>query len=65
MNTGKKVKFVRDTLDRMDQGKWTGVRIGCITDQIAWLWKFRKIDYETMTELTAKARYVISTMKPD
>ena len=61
----KKIKRVEDTLDRMEQGLYVGVSIGWVTDQIAWLWKFRHISYEEMTRLTAHARYVISTYKPD
>lgn len=61
----KKIKRIDDTLDRMERGLYTGIRIGKITDQIAWLWKFRHISYDEMTRLTARARYVISTYKPD
>lgn len=65
MNTEKKLKFINDTLDRMERGLYTGVGIGTITDQIAWLWKFRKIDYETMAQLTDKATHIIHTYKPE
>lgn len=61
----KKVKRVCDTLDRMEKGVYAGATIGWVTDQIAWLWKWRYISYEEMTRLTARARFVISTYKPD
>lgn len=61
----KKIKKIENTLSRMENGLYTDVSIGYITDQIAWLWKYRYIDYDTMTRLTAYARYVISTYKPD
>lgn len=61
----KKIKRVKDTLDRMERGLYVGVSIGWVTDQIAWLWKFRHINYDEMTQLTARARYIISTYKPD
>lgn len=60
-----KVGQIDNYLDRMEQGLYTGVSIGYVTDQIAWLWKWRKISYEEMSRLTAKARYVISTYMPD
>jgi len=61
----KKIKRIEDTLDRMERGLYTGVSIGWVTDQIAWLWKFRYISYDEMTRLTAYARYIIGTYKPD
>ena len=61
----RKVKFIEDNLNRMENGLYTGLSIGQITDTIAWLWKFRHIDYNELTRLTAKARYIISTYKPD
>ena len=61
----KKIKKIENTLNRMGNGLYTGVSIGYITNQIAWLWKYRYISYEEMTELTAYARYIISTYKPD
>lgn len=61
----KKVRRINDTLDRMERGLYVGVSIGWVCDQIAWLWKFRHISYAEMTALTAKARYVLSTFKPD
>lgn len=56
----KKVELIRDTLDRMDRGMYAGHTIGWVTDQIAWLWKFRHIDYDTMTELAMHAVYTLS-----
>lgn len=65
MKVSNKISFVENTLDRMEQGLYTGISIGRITDTIAWLWKYRYINYDQMTKLTAKARYIISTYKPD
>lgn len=61
----RKVAKIEWILDRMEQGLYTGFTIGWVTDQIAWLYKWRYIDYDLMTHLTAKARYVISTYAPD
>lgn len=61
----KKVARIDSILDRIERGMYVGESIGNVTDQIAWLWKFRHISYEEMTRLTAKARYVISTFKPE
>lgn len=55
----KKIKRVEDALTRMENGMYPGVSIGWITDTIAWLWKFRYISYDKLTDLTARARYVI------
>jgi hypothetical protein len=55
----KKIKRVEDALTRMENGMYAGVTVGWITDTIAWLWKFRYIDYDQLTDLTARARYVI------
>ena len=59
-----KVQRIRDALDRMDRGMYPGLSIGMITDQIAWLWKFRYIDYDTMTELATHAIYTLSIIRP-
>ena len=61
----KKVSKLYNTMDRMERGLYTGLSIGWVTDQIAWLWKFRYIDYDEMTKLTARARYIIGTYRPD
>lgn len=55
----RKVKRIEDALTRMENGMYSGVRIGWITDTIVWLWKYRYISYEQLTDLTARARYVI------
>ena len=65
MNDKKKIEFIWNTLDRIERGQYVGVSIGTVTDMIAWLWKWRKIDYQTLTDMTGKATYVISTFKPD
>lgn len=61
----KKIKRIEDTLERMERGLYTGVSIGWVTDQIAWLWKFRLINHDKMTDLATHAMYVISTYKPE
>lgn len=61
----KKIKKVEDTLDRMERGLYTGVSIGWVTDQIAWLWKYRYIDHDKLNELTSHAIYVMYLVNPD
>lgn len=65
INVQKKVKRIENILDRMEKGLYTGISIGYVTDQIAWLWKFRYIDYDTLTRLTTRATYVINTFNLD
>lgn len=59
----KKVKRIKDALDRMDRGLYAGVTIDWVTDQIVWLWKFRYIDHDTMTELSTHAIQTLSIIK--
>lgn len=54
---------LRETLDRMESGKYTGIKISKVTDQIAWLWKWRKISREEMKELTEQAIRILETMR--
>lgn len=61
----RKVKFIEDNLNRIENGLYTGLTIGKITDTIAWLWKYRYIDYETMSKLVARTTYIINAYKPD
>ena len=61
----RKVKRIDDTLNRIECGLYTGVSIGSITDEIAWLWKFRYISYEEMQRLTDRAINVIKVYRPD
>ena len=58
----KAVQKLHNLLDRMENGLYTGIKIGWITDRIAWLWKFRQIDYDTMSMLCMHATRVISVM---
>lgn len=46
-------------LDRAAAGQYTGWSIGEMCDRIAWLWKYRKIDYNTMEKMTAQMRYIM------
>ena len=61
----RKVKRIDDTLDRMEQGLYTGVSIRTVTDEIFWLFRFRHISCEEMNRLTDKAINVIKVYKPD
>lgn len=61
----KKVNRIENILDRMEKGLYTGISIGYISDQIAWLWKFRYIDHDTLTNLTTRVTYVINTFNLD
>lgn len=54
---------LRETLDRMESGKYTGIKISKVTDQIAWLWKWRKISREEMKELTEQAIRILETLR--
>lgn len=54
---------LRETLDRMESGKYTGIKISKVTDQIAWLWKWRKISREEMIELTEQAIRILEVMR--
>lgn len=56
----KKVEKIENSLNRMEQGLYTDVSISWITDQIAWLWKFRYISHDDMVKLTDHA---INVMK--
>ena len=56
----KEVKRLHNLLDRMENGLYTGIKIGWITDRIAWLWKFHQIDYDTMSMLCMHATRAIS-----
>ena len=57
----KKVNKIENILDRMEKGLYTGISIGYVTDQIAWLWKFRYINSDKLTELTTRTINVINT----
>lgn len=61
----KKVKKIDDVLSRMERGQYVGVPISYITDQIAWLWRWRKIGRKEMVRLTDRATYVISSYGSD
>ena len=65
MNHLKKTEQTEKTLDWIEQGRYVDKPISWATDQIAWLWKFRHISEEKMTELTTKATYIINTYPPD
>lgn len=62
---GKKIKRIEDTFDRMERGMYTGVSIGWVIDQIAWLWKYRYIDHDKLNELSSHAMYVMYLVNPD
>lgn len=55
---------VQTILDRMVDGKYTGFTIGQVVDQIAWLWKWKKITRDEMTLMTAQARYILGECDP-
>lgn len=61
----RKVKRIDDTLDRMEQGLYTGVSISTVTNEIYWLFRFRHIGCEEMNRLTDRVINVIKVYKPD
>lgn len=58
----KKVEKIENSLNRMEQGLYTDVSISWITDQIAWLWKFRHISHDDMVKLTNHAISVMNNL---
>lgn len=58
----KKVEKIENSLNRMEQGLYTDVSISWITDQIAWLWKFRHISHDEMIKLTDHAISVMNNL---
>ena len=58
----KKVNKIENILDRMEKGLYTGISIGYVTDQIAWLWKFRHISHDEMVKLTDHAISVMNNL---
>ena len=61
----RKVRWIEDTLDRMERGLYVGVGVCEVTDAIAWLWRFRHIVHATMERLTSEAARIITEAKPD
>ena len=55
----KIVNTINDYFDRVESGKYVSLPINYITDKIDWLWKFRHITYEQMSQLTSRATYII------
>lgn len=58
----RKIQKIEDTLTKMEQGKYTGLSIDYITDQIDWLWKFRYINEEILDNLCTHAVNVMKGM---
>lgn len=54
-----KKERVQEILDKMEQGKYTGFPISQITDNIAWLWKWRKITREEMERMTEQVCIIL------
>lgn len=59
----KKIKLLYDTLDRLEQGKYTGISISWCADYIAWLWKFRHISHDELTLLTTRMQHILDLYK--
>lgn len=51
----RKVRRLEEAMDRMEHGLYPGLSISEINDQIAWLWKFRYIDYYDMSRLAHRS----------
>ena len=51
-NTNKRYKLLIDTIEKMEQGRYTGgLDYGWCCDSLVWLWKWRKITKEEMESL--------------
>ena len=47
-----KYKLLYETLDRLERGLYTSVKLDWCSDYISWLWKFRRIDHDELVHLT-------------
>lgn len=61
----RKVNLIDDYFNRIQEGRWTGLKIQYITDQIVWLWKYRHITEEEMVRLTDRAIYIMDRYRPE
>ena len=59
MTIANKIQKVNDSITRLEHGKYCDVDINWITTQIDWLYKFRHIDYEQMSEFAERITNVI------
>lgn len=57
------IKQLKDALNNMEYGKYSCISIQRATDQIAWLWKWKKITHEEMVEMTDQAIRILGNMR--
>lgn len=57
------IKQLKNVLDDMENGKYTSFPIWRATDQIAWLWKWKKITHEEMVKMTDQAIRILENMR--
>ena len=57
------IKQLKDALNNMEYGKYSCIPIRRVTDQIAWLWKWKKITHDEMVEMTDQAIRILENMR--
>ena len=61
----RKAKRINDYFDRVEEGRYTGLKIAWATDQIFWLWQFGHLSRREFDQLTKRAVYIIETYRPE
>ena len=57
----KEVKRLYAEIERLENGKYTNLSIDAIISKIDWLWKWRKIDRETMETLSDRVVHYLDS----